>query len=1025
MSILRGLRHRVGINILMLIVAVVAAAAATAGPAYYAASQRSILVDTAASAPVLGRGIGVVESGGLAGSIQPLAAQTEAALSADTGSGVAERDFAPPIEALEGGGLYRTLGQSIPVVWRSGVCAHLRYRGTCPTASGQVLVSAPLAAADGWRTGTHVALAGWETFTVTGIYDPPANPGDYWFDRASTYFAAQSAPTLGAGQGGVDAMFTTRATMETGGAAATQGDTVVDVLLAPSRVKGADVSQLSAGVSRMAADPVFNEANATVTSLIPTTLASVRTGWSALAVPVVVVTAQLFGLAWLLLFLLVADAVDARGADIALARLRGAGRLRVTGFAVSEPTVILLASLPVGALAGWGAAAVLAGQLLRSGTPVALPALGWAAAGGATLGGLVAVALASRRTLRRPVVEQWRRTGRRSTERGWVLDAVLLVAAAGGLVELVVSGQVGSAGHRVLSLLVPGLFGLAVAVVASRALPLACRGLADVTRHRGLAGFLALRQVARRPGGTRTTMLLTTAFALATFALSAWLVGQANYRRVAAAQVGAPTVLTVAVPQGMQLAPAVDRADPTGRLAAAVEVYGSGDEITLAVQPDRFARVASWGGPGPRARAAALAARLQPAEPPPVTITGTRLRVELTTRSVGPLTGDLVVDVVTPTSTGPTPVDLGAVPAQGPAVLSASLPSCPCTVADVQLSLQAPGLGVKTAPAETGTVTFTAIDQLTRSGWTPVPAAASDATRWRAASSGAGAGGPASSNAVGQGPTGLVWSLDTPAGQNPELQSTDRPVRLPALAAAALHAGPGSAYTAVGLDGTALPVQVLDRVAVIPGAPSRGLVVADRFAELAAAGDTPDASQQVWVAAGSAGTVRRRLAAAGVTVTSVRTEASAQAFLSRQGPGLASVLYLADAVAAAALAATGALAGLYAFARRRTYEYAALEAAGMSRVSLRRSLFAEQALVLGFAVVVGIGAGLAAVAAALRAVPEFMTNPVAPALSYAPAPAGLGAVLAALIVVLAAVAAASAAALMRSVRLEQLREAQA
>ena len=1020
MSVLRGLRYRAGANLLMLVVAIVASAAAAAAPTYYSASQRSILVDTVASAPVVGRGIGVLQAGGLAGSVDPLVAQTEAALSADVGPGVARRDFAPPIEALEGGGQYRPLGQGIPVVWRSGACAHLSFRGSCPAAPGQVLVSAPLAAAAGWRSGQHVILAGWRPFTITGIYAPPARPGDYWFDRASTYFAAQSAATAGAGMAtAVDAMFTTRATVENDSPAAAQGATVVDVLMDLPRVRGGDEAALEAGVSRLAADPAFNEVNATVTSEIPATLSSVRTGWSTLAVPVVVITAQLLGLGWLLLFLLVGDAVESRGAEVALARLRGAGWWRVTRFAVSEPTAILLAALPIGAVAGWGAAAVLAGDLLRPGTPVGIPALGWAAAAGATLGGLAAVALASRRTLRRPVVEQWRRTGRRATDRGWVLDAVLLVAAAGGLLELFVSGQVGSAGHRVLSLLVPGLLGLAVAVAASRALPLVCRTLADLTRHRGLAAFLALRQVARRPGGTRTTMLLTTAFALATFALSAWLVGQANYGRVADAQVGAPTVLTVSVPQGAQLPAVVDRVDPSGRTAAAVEVYGSGDQTTLAVQPARFARVASWAGSLPPARLAALAARLQPAEPAAVTLSGSQLRVTLTARSVGPRPGDLVVDVVTPTSTGPAPVDLGTVPADGTAVLSASLPGCPCTVADVQLTLQAPGLGG--GPAESGTITLTGMDQLTSAGWLPVPGAVSDGSRWRPVAPGGGS----PSERLGAGPEGLVWSFDTPAAQNPDIQSADRPVRLPALAAASLAARPGGAYTAVGLDGTALPVRVLATAPVIPGAPADGVVVAARFADLAAAGDTPDAQQQVWVAAGSAGVVRARLAAAGVTVTSVRTEASARAFLSRQGPALASVLYLADAAAAAALAAVGALAGLYAFARRRTFEYAALQAAGMSRASLRRSLFAEQALVLGFAVAVGVGAGIAAVAAALRSVPEFLTVPTAPALSYAPTPAGLGAVLGGLVAVLAVVAAVSAAALMSRVRLEQLREAQA
>ena len=97
-----------------------------------------------------------------------------------------------------------------------------------------------------------------------------------------------------------------------------------------------------------------------------------------------------------------------------------------------------------------------------------LPPQAWAAAGPATAGGLLAVVLAARRTLRRPVVEEWRRSGRKPAGRGWIADAVLATAAVAGLLELAVSGQIGSARHGALGLLVPGLLGLAIAVIASR-----------------------------------------------------------------------------------------------------------------------------------------------------------------------------------------------------------------------------------------------------------------------------------------------------------------------------------------------------------------------------------------------------------------------------------------------------------------------------------------------------------------------------------------------------------------------------
>jgi len=172
---------------------------------------------------------------------------------------------------------------------------------------------------------------------------------------------------------------------------------------------------------------------------------------------------------------------------------------------------------------------------------VGLPPLAWAAAAAATAGGLTAMLIAAWRTVRRPVVEQWRRAGRPAAGRGWVLDAVLLTGAVAGLIDLVVGGQITSARRSVLGLLVPGLVGLAVAVVASRLLPAACRALFQPTsRAGGLGGFLAVRNIVRRASGVRTTMVLTTAFALAGFAVAAWTVNRGNDQLIASTEVGAP-----------------------------------------------------------------------------------------------------------------------------------------------------------------------------------------------------------------------------------------------------------------------------------------------------------------------------------------------------------------------------------------------------------------------------------------------------------------------------------------------------
>ena len=81
------------------------------------------------------------------------------------------------------------------------------------------------------------------------------------------------------------------------------------------------------------------------------------------------------------------------------------------------------------------------------------------------------------------------------------------------------------------------------------------------------------------------------------------------------------------------------------------------------------------------------------------------------------------------------------------------------------------------------------------------------------------------------------------------------------------------------------------------------MIVDRSYAELAAGQNLAQVMQQVWLAPGAQQIIEPRLIKAGVQVTSVSTTASAAALLGRQGPGLASILFLADAAAAALLAA--------------------------------------------------------------------------------------------------------------------------
>jgi putative ABC transport system permease protein len=212
-------------------------------------------------------------------------------------------------------------------------------------------------------------------------------------------------------------------------------------------------------------------------------------------------------------------------------------------------------------------------------------------------------------------------------------------------------------------------------------------------------------------------------------------------------------------------------------------------------------------------------------------------------------------------------------------------------------------------------------------------------------------------------------------------------------------------------------------VPAVPGAPGNGVLVDRRYAELAAGFDLTQVGQQVWLAAGAPPRIRHDLLASGVRVLSQQSMTTAMARLERQGPALASVLFLADAAAAAVLAAVAAILGLYLSARGRRYEYAALEASGIPRRTLRRAVLAELAVVLAFGTLTGTATGLAAARLVLHNVPEFVHQRARPALSYLPQAGPVAAMLAAAVALLVIAALVASFTLIRGVNADQLREA--
>ena len=173
----------------------------------------------------------------------------------------------------------------------------------------------------------------------------------------------------------------------------------------------------------------------------------------------------LVALCFFVIYLAVAYGIFGRRQELGLVALRGVTTARRWWLATGETGLMIVAGAPVGYLLGY--ASVSAVAFLRYGgaaVPLSRAALPYAAL--ALAGSLLVALLGQRRAIGEPVVELLRGVPRGAG--GWrplVVEAVVVALAVGATIQLRTSTD----GLRGVSLLVPGLVVVAVALVAARA----------------------------------------------------------------------------------------------------------------------------------------------------------------------------------------------------------------------------------------------------------------------------------------------------------------------------------------------------------------------------------------------------------------------------------------------------------------------------------------------------------------------------------------------------------------------------
>lgn len=1028
---LAGLWWRRATSAMLLLVAVFTTAAAAAGPSYADSARDAVLQAALRRAPIGAGGTGLEVT-----AVQTGRPSTAGLRSAVEGAftGAARRAYPAAVMGLsvvqEPATRSASGVQLVMLKSRDGLCRAVGVvAGSClddavPTG---VVVEDAAARAAHLRVGDVirvVPLRGVGTLTrltVRGIVTRRRPQAPYWFGGAPD----TGSDTLTAWV--PQSYFSTLR--------AQPGDGVVasaDLTLQPSAVHASSVDRVSTAID----DAVRRiEADGTSRPDVSTGLRQVvrggLAGGSSLSLPIVVMIAQLLALGWYLLHTLISGAAEARGAEVALSKVRGMTGTTTLLLVVLEPALLLAAAVPLGVVVASAVVPWMAQHALAPGAEVHLGWVSWAAAVAAAVGGLVAASTASVAVLRRPVLEQWRHTGRTVSRWGVVAEVVVVALAVAAVVQLQLTGSLTSGAGGGIALLAPMLLFVAGAVVASRLVVLLARLGFGPTRATGaVSAFVGLRQLARRPGGRRTFGVLVVAVAMAAYGVSSVAVLALNRNDRALTEVGAPTVVHITPdPRTEQRLRSVDAGGH--ELAAVAEVpvqvdsssgvFGSAttsrSPTALVVDSATFASVAYWRSDFGSAGLAALLRPLSAPAPESPLVTGTRIELTVSAQSV-PEPLDLVADLVDPAGASVT-APLGTL-TPGTRTYTAPIAACGngCRLRRVYVTRPVDQVGALV-------VRFTLRDARTPGGAGVRPALS--AVHWAPLNPTPGAqASPAETIAVE--PDGLRVTISVsgqPSEDAPGFGAVaGLPGGMPALATAGLL-GDGDRLTAETPDGAALGLQPTGHVTVLPRAGDAGVVVARDWAAAASpSGSAHLLADEIWVGRGAPPNVVDRLSAAGVRVLSIEDAAGRSSDLAAEGPAFGTAFTVAGGVTAVLLAAAAVVLGLALLARRRVFELSAMSALGIRSRSLLGSVLVEQGVLIAGATVSGTVLAVAAVHIALPALPAYVDDPAYPAFVVDQPIGTIALVSAAIAVLLLAAVAVTAVVLGRSTSVVRLREAE-
>jgi putative ABC transport system permease protein len=1017
-----GVRSRPLTALVLAVLSTTAIATAVSGPLLLrAVEQSSLATELAAAAPAT-TALGVVADIDPGAPVEGLESAEQAALAA-----APTRLFRPTVSVVESvapapwspaGTAGRTPAATAAVTRHSKIavqsndCAGIHLTaGACPSAEADVAVSSVDAERFGLRLGAAVDV------------QVPFGP------RLATVRLTLSG-TYDAGSPGL------AVTTPTSPGASPAGVTATDLLVSPRAVVWrylptiaisrraldphvgvGDLPAVRGAIAALQRDALVQTDTLVVDQLLAGLLDDVQRQTHDASIVLWVVEVQALALAFGGLAVVLQRFSRARAREWGVGRLRGVPPGTWLTTVLAEPLLPIVVGVPLGYLAGVAGARAAASAALRTGTPIEpwrAPVL--LAATVALAGSLLVLVGASARSASVDLAQLLGEVteDRRTSRVAAVGQTVAVLLAAVATYQLLAGNELTNTGGS-LGLLAPALLAVAVVVVTVQLAGWRARRSATAPVRR-LAGLVVVRPLGRTPSTLLRSAMVTVGAALVVFTTQLAWASSRNQDLLSDAQVGAAQVLTVQLPASADLRQVVDAADPSGRVAMAVQelpgdVNGGVSRI-VAVDTSRLAAVSSWRPTWSGLDARRLAAALRPPTTAPVLLYGRRLVVTVTGASsvAGPLSQGVselpvpTLAVVVQTPAGWSTVDLGVLlrPTES---FSARLP---CAKGCRLVSLVT--TATQDSPYDaTYTVASLSTDQRPssvydallhqRGRWQPRVGPLIDPAR------------PGYATATPTSAGLQVKAHDAIGDEAPAVEPADRPDPLPVVLGPATRtlpfAGVPGASRGTGLDGQAQLIRPVGHASVLPRALGDGalmdLVAASRLSDPA----QDRAVDEVWLAPGRHPAVEAALAHHGVRVIGRSRRTDTAAVLRGQAPTRATTVALTVALLAALLVVVSLTAARRLDAPARRRDWRAMRVAGLAVSRIRRLAALEVAAPALTALVAGVAVGTASYLLSVRRMPIRLA-PAGPPLDIGPSWPALVLVLVAGAVIVTALAGATA-----------------